>query len=234
MPIAAISKNMASKRAVLWDMDGVLVDSGEMHYQSWLETLTALSIPFDREKFRQTFGMNNSGILTILLGKPPAADFLQMVSDQKEGRYREMIHGRLQVLPGVLNCLKELHERQILQAVASSAPQENIEAVVDELNIREYFAALVSAYFLPGKPEPAVFLETARRLGVAPERCIVVEDAIAGVAAARAAGMVCIAVTTTHPEYKLADADLIVDRLDNLEPDFFSQWEFPIQKGYEG
>lgn len=205
---------MVNKRAVLWDMDGVLVDSGELHYQSWLETLTALSIPFDREKFRQTFGMNNHGILTVLMGKPPEADFLEMVSNRKEGRFRALIHGRLQLLPGVLSWLKRFEERGVFQAVASSAPQANIEAIVDELDIRKYFAVLLSAYFMPGKPAPDIFLEAARQLGVSAEHCVVVEDSIAGVEAARRASMKCIAVTTTNPRQALMGADFVVDSLD--------------------
>lgn len=105
-PIAAILRNMVSKHAVLWDMDGVLVDSSELHYQSWLETLTALSIPFDRDKFHATLGMNNYGILTFLLGKPTEADFLEMVTDRKEGLILGLIHGGLKLLPGVLGWLR--------------------------------------------------------------------------------------------------------------------------------
>jgi beta-phosphoglucomutase len=216
VPTIAISKNMVNKRAVLWDMDGVLVDSGELHYQSWSETLTPLSVPFDRNKFRQTFGMNNAGILTILLGKPPEADFLEMVSNRKEGLFRELLHGQLQLLPGALKWLNLLWERGILQAVASSAPYANIEATVDELNIRQYFSALVSAYSMPGKPDPGVFLEAARQLGVESKKCVVVEDAVAGVAAAKHAGMKCIAVGTTHPKSSLSAADVVIDSLEAL------------------
>lgn len=216
MPTDAISKSMVNKRAVLWDMDGVLVDSGELHYQSWLETLTALSIPFDRDKFHLTFGMNNNGILTILLGKPPEADFLEMVSNRKESLFRQLIHGRLQLLPGALEWLSRLQERGTLQAIASSAPQANIETTVEELNIQHYFSALISAYSMPGKPDPAVFLEAARQLGVEPKHCVVVEDAVAGVAAAKDAGMKCIAVSTTHSRSSLSSADIVVDSLEEL------------------
>lgn len=207
---------MANKRAVLWDMDGVLVDSGELHYQSWLETLADLPIPFDRDKFHQTFGMDNTGTLTILMGKPPAADFLEMVSERKENRFRQLIRGHLQLLPGVLKCLSSLQEKGTLQAVASSAPQANIEVIVDELNIRNYFSALISASSMPGKPNPAVFLEAARQLGLEPKHCVVIEDSVAGVAAARYAGMKCIAVTTTHPRSSLSAADIVVDSLEEL------------------
>jgi len=216
VPTNVISRSMAKIKAVLWDMDGVLVDSGELHYQAWLKTLTALSIPFDREKFQQTFGMNNQGILTTLLGKPPDAGFLEMVSNRKENLFRQLIHGHLHLLPGALEWLMQLSEKGVLQAVASSAPQENIEVTVDELEIRQYFSALVSGYSLPGKPDPAVFLEAARRLGVEPKQCIVVEDAVAGITAARNAGMKCMAVTTTHPRSSLSAADVVVDSLEEL------------------
>jgi beta-phosphoglucomutase family hydrolase len=215
---------MVSKRAVLWDMDGVLVDSGELHYRSWHETLSEFSIPFDRQKFRQSFGMNNARILTILLGKPPGEDLVKTISDRKESRFRELIPGNLQLLPGVLKWLSRLQENGMLQAVASSAPQANIEAIIDELDIRQYLTATISADEMPGKPAPTVFLESARQLEVQPGQCVVVEDAVAGVTAARRAGMRCIAVTTTHPKMELMAADKVVDSLEELSlEDFFPE-----------
>ena len=117
--------------------------------------------------------------------------------------------------------MKKLQEKGILQAVASSAPQENIEATVDELNIRQYFSALISAYSMPGKPNPPVFLEAAWQLGVQPEQSVVVEDSLVGVAAAKQAGMKCIAVCTTHPRSSLSAADIVVDNLEELTLDDF-------------
>jgi beta-phosphoglucomutase-like phosphatase (HAD superfamily) len=87
---------------------------------------------------------------------------------------------------------------------------------VDELNIRQYFSALISSHAVPGKPDPAVFLEAARQLGVELGQCVVVEDAVAGVAAARKAGMKCIAVCTTHPGSSLTAADIVVESLEEL------------------
>jgi beta-phosphoglucomutase-like phosphatase (HAD superfamily) len=92
---------------------------------------------------------------------------------------------------------------------------------VDELNIRQYFSALISAYAVPGKPDPAVFLEAARQLGVEPGQCVVVEDAVAGVAAAKKARMKCIAVCTTHPRLALSAADIVVDTLEELSQEAF-------------
>ena len=107
--------------------------------------------------------------------------------------------------------------------MASSAPPANIEVLVDELGLRSYFSALVSASSLHSKPDPAVFLEAARRLDLPAERCIIIEDSLPGVEAARRAGMKCIAVTTTNPPEALQAADLVVERLDALAPDMFQK-----------
>lgn len=206
---------------VLWDMDGVLVSTGEFHFKAWTATLSARGIPFTREQFRTTFGMNNTGILQHLLGEKVDADLIAEISDAKEHAFRQAIKGQVQLLPGVMEWLQRLGEWGLRQAIASSAPPANIDALVDELGIRSYFAATVSGADLPGKPDPAVFLEAARRIGVPPERCVVVEDAVAGVEAARRGGMRCIAVTTTNPAHELKHADLVVEQLDALSEDAF-------------
>jgi HAD superfamily hydrolase (TIGR01509 family) len=202
-------------------MDGVLADTGEFHYQSWVVALTEVGIPFDRHKFRKIFGMNNAAILAILLGSPPESSFLVAVSERKEALFRQMIRCKVHPMAGVRTWLEQLSAIGYRHAVASSAPQANIDALVDELQIRPYFAALVSAYNLPSKPDPAVFLEAARQLGISPHRCIVIEDAVHGVSAAQHAGMKCIAVTTTHLRPDLAEADVIVDSLEQLMIDDF-------------
>jgi HAD superfamily hydrolase (TIGR01509 family) len=208
---------------VLWDMDGVLVDTGDFHYKAWMKTLSGENIPFDLDTFRRTFGMNNAGILALLLERQPEPDYVTRVSDLKEANFRAGIRGQVHPLPGVLDWLVRLKESGYLQAVASSAPQENIDFLIGELGIRENFQVVVSAARMPGKPDPAVFLEAARRLELPPERCLVVEDAVPGVEAARRVGMRCIAVTTTNPPQALSDADLVIDRLNNLPPGAFEQ-----------
>lgn len=224
-PIAATSRNMVSNHnhvfGVLWDMDGVLVDTGEFHYQSWSVALAEVNIPYDREKFRKTFGMNNTRILTILLGHPPLPSFLTQVSDRKESLFRQMIRGKVHPMPGVIPCLEGWQSMNYPQAVASSAPMANIDALVDEMEIRSYFSALVSAFYLPSKPDPAVFLEAARQLDLPPNKCIVIEDSLPGINAAHRAGMKCIAVASTNPRQKLSIADLIVNSLEDLRIDNF-------------
>jgi beta-phosphoglucomutase family hydrolase len=210
-----------AKQGVIWDMDGVLVDTGEFHFQAWSRALPEYGIPFTRELFRTTFGMNNAGILAMLLRRTPTPELLAEISDRKEQLFRRAVLGHAQPLPGVLAWLERLKAAGTRQAIASSAPPANIDALVDELGLRDYFDAIASGFDLPGKPDPTLFLKVARLIGVSPERCVVVEDAAAGVEAARRAGMKCIAVTTTNPAHELKGADVIVERLDALPLDTF-------------
>jgi beta-phosphoglucomutase family hydrolase len=213
---------MAEVRGVLWDMDGVLVDTGQAHFESWRQVLGELGLPFSRLDFERTFGMNNSGFLTLLLDEEPSQIEMQAIGNRKERLFRQLVKGNARLLPGVLDWLGRLRQLGARQAIASSAPPENIDVLVNELGLRGYFQAIVSGANLPGKPNPDVFLEAARRIGAPPGACVVVEDAIAGVQAARNAGMRCIAVTTTNSADKLAAADVVVERLDELsEEDFF-------------
>lgn len=207
-----------SSRAVLWDMDGVLVDSGDFHYVAWAETIAREGLaPYTRTQFNASFGMDNRGVLTTLLGREPEPGWLARVSDEKEAAFRDAIRGKAQPLPGVVRWLARLRAAGVRQAVASSAPPANIDLLLDTMNLRQYFEAVVSTWGMRGKPDPGVFLEAARQVGVPPQRCLVVEDAIAGVAAAKAAGMACLAVTNTNTRAALADADRVVDSLEELE-----------------
>jgi len=209
-------------QAVLWDLDGVITDTGELHFQSWLPPLAEHGITYTREMFNVTFGMNNAGILTTLLGHPPEPELFTAISDRKEQLFRDSVRGRAQTLPGVRDWLERLQASGIRQAIASSAPQANIDALVDELGLRAYFGAIVSGFDLPGKPDPAVFLKAASLIQVPPENCLVIEDAVPGVQAAKRAGMKCLAVTTTNPRSALSQADVIVDRLDEIALEDFA------------
>ena len=216
-----MATEMTEVRGVLWDLDGVLVDTGEAHFDSWRQVLSERDVPFSREDFARTFGMNNAGLLALLLGGKLTAEEVQVISNRKEVLFRQMVKGNAHLLPGVITWLARLKSEGVRQAIASSAPQENIDVLVDELALRDYFEAIVSGAALSGKPDPAVFLEAARRIGAPPAACVVVEDAIAGVQAARNAGMRCIAVTTTHPREQLFEADRVVDSLAQLTVEDF-------------
>lgn len=197
-------------------MDGVLVDTAAGHYQSWLDVLAPYRIVFDRATFNMTFGMNNQTIIHRLFGDDFPDDKLSRMSDEKELAFRSAIKGKVTLLAGVREWLECFYTNHIPQAVASSAPFENIDAVLDETGIRPYFQAVISAFGMPGKPDPWVFLEAGKRLGVDPKTAIVIEDSPAGVLGAHHAGYHCIAVSSLLTPEESKTADLPVDRLDHV------------------
>lgn len=202
--------------AVLWDMDGVIVDTFDGHYRAWKHTFDTLGHPFTLADFTRTFGMNNRLIVHTILGYDLPEEDFQRVSDSKEEYFREGIRGNAQLLPGVADWLRRFGELGLRQAVASSAPQANVDALLDELGIRGNFWAEVAGANMRGKPDPSIFLLAAQKLGVESKSCLVIEDAIAGVEAAQRAGMRCVAVQTTNPPEKLNGADLVVKDLSFL------------------
>lgn len=191
-------------RGVIWDLDGVLVDTTKAHFQAWKEALSTHEIPFDRAQFDRVFGMNNVGTLTVLLGRPPTRQEVTEIADCKERIFRQHGGRLVRAMPGAIRLLDELEQAGWSQAVASSAPQENIDLLIDAFGMRRYFAAILSgARFPAGKPDPALFLAAARALQLPPEHCVVIEDAPVGVEAACRAGMPCIAIATTRPRESL-------------------------------
>ncbi len=206
---------MSFPKAVLWDMDGVLADTSQLHFETWTRILTEQGIPFDRQRFHRVYGLKNQDLLPYLVGAPLEADRIALISDQKELAFRQALPGLLP-LPGVLDWLSRFQSWGWKQAVASSAPPENVEHVIEVLKIRDFFEALVTPGDLPGKPNPAVFLKASQELDIPASLCIVIEDSIPGIQAARSAGMRCIAVTTTNPPDALTQADIVVELLDQL------------------
>ena len=187
---------MVMNRAVLWDMDGTLVDSAEYHWQAWRDSTSREGFPVTHGQFLATFGQRNDSILRQWLGEKATPELIQRIGNAKEALYRQHVreHG-IAPLPGALEWVNLLHRQGWGQAIASAAPRANIETILDVLHASRYFQAIVSADDVHrGKPDPEVFLIAATRLGVAPEHCIVVEDAQHGVEAARSAGMKSIGV----------------------------------------
>jgi len=211
---------MDNSRAVLWDMDGTLVDSAEYHWQAWRDTMAREEFPITHEQFLATFGQRNDSILRRWLGENATTDSIQRVGDAKEALYREHVRRQgIAPLPGAFECVHTLQREGWRQAVASAAPRANIETILEVLQAADCFQAIVSAEdVLRGKPDPQVFLVAARKLGVQPAHCIVVEDAQHGIEAAHAAGMRSIGVDQSG---KLA-ADFVVRSLDLLDPNAFN------------
>ncbi|MFN3704616.1 MAG: HAD family hydrolase [Thermoflexales bacterium] len=210
-------------RAVLWDMDGVLVDSAAYHFEAWRTALAELEgFHVSYEQFKQTFGQRNDTILRALFGPDYPDQSIARVGERKEQLYRALVRERgIQPLPGVRRWLERLRAGGWRQAVASAAPRANVEAILDALDLRPFFAAYTGAEDVTrGKPDPQVYLVAAARLGVVPSRAIVIEDAPAGLEGARRAGMKCIGVCSSHGDLV---ADVVVASLEALPDDALDQ-----------
>jgi len=207
-------------RAVLWDMDGTLVDSEEYHWIAWRDTMADLGHPITRQQFLQSFGQKNDTILKAWLGAVATPELIAQVGDAKEERYRHLVRENgVSPLPGVQSWIHRLYAQQWRQAIASAAPRQNVEVVLETLKFANCFQGIVSAEDVrKGKPDPEVYLTAAERVGASPARCIVVEDARAGIEGARRAGMRSIGVSRDHASL---DADLVVASVDLLDPNAF-------------
>ena len=204
-------------------MDGTLIDSAEFHWQAWRDTMAREGLSLTHQEFLATFGQRNDTILKQWLGEKATPELIQRVGDAKEAAYRQHVRKQgIQPLPGVADWVQRLHLQGWLQAIASAAPRANIETILEVLSAAHSFEAIVSAEDVHrGKPDPEVYLLAAERLGVAPSRCIVVEDAVAGIEGARAAGMRSIGVDGTGRKH--LSADVVVRSLGVLDANAFDR-----------
>ncbi len=209
-------------RAVLWDMDGVLIHSAEYHHEAWRMALANEGYALTYEVFVRTFGQRNDTVLRDIFGTDYPDHDIVRVADFKEVEYRRLVRENgIAALPGVLKWLRYLQSKGWQQAVASAAPRANVEAIVDAVGIRAFFGAITSSEDVTrGKPDPQVYLMAAQRVGASPARSIVIEDAPAGVEGAKRAGMACIGVLTSHSHLQ---ADIVVTSLDDLADGVFER-----------
>ena len=208
------------QNAVIWDVDGTMVDTAELHYQAWCVLAKEIAKPFTRADFTGTFGWRNPEIIPKLWGIHDVAE-VAALGDRKELYYRSEAMKGVALLPGVRALMEALSAAGFRQGIGSSAPRHNIELILQKTQVGPHIQAITSMEDTQrGKPDPQVFLLAARKLGVEPARCVVIEDAPVGVMAAKAGGMRCVAVTFAahHPVEKLRDAgaDVVVETLDNV------------------
>jgi len=220
-----------AKLGVLFDWDGVIIDSSAQHEESWERLAAEEKRTLPADHFKRGFGMKNERIIPGLLGwaNEDALADIHRLSLRKEALYRDIVRERgIEALPGVGVFLERLREAGIPFCVGSSTHRENIDTILDVLGFTGLFSGIVTAENVKqGKPHPDVFLKAAETIGRAPHECVVFEDALVGIEAARAGGMKVIGVATTHPLGELAGkVDRVVHRLDELSvSDLLGLWK---------
>jgi beta-phosphoglucomutase len=207
---------------VIFDLDGVLIDTSKFHKEAWSMLSEEEGLTFSDEIFYSTFGMQNYQIIPKLASCDLADEEISKLSDRKELLFRELINGKLKLLSGAEDLIIDLKDKDFLLSIGSSTPKLNIDFMAKDLPIFNSFDAIVTGEDVAnGKPAPDTFLKAAEKLSLQPPRCVVVEDAVQGVQAGKAAGMAVVAVTTTRKRTDLIQADIIVDSLDELKSDNF-------------
>ncbi len=209
-------------RAVIFDMDGVLIDSYRAHFRAWQAVGERLGRTLTEEEFAATFGRRNREIFRTLWGEAISDTEAERLGEWKENVYRDLLREDFPKMDGAEDLVDALAAAGFRLAIGSSGPPGNIEVAVEGLGRPGAFDATVSgADVTHGKPDPEVFLTAAEKLGVEPAACAVVEDAPAGIEAARRAGMTPVAVTGTAPRKALeaAGAARVVESLRELSPE---------------
>lgn len=207
-------------KAVLFDMDGVLVDNRDVHIEAFRRLFTKYGLKFDREKFLPSFGMTNPQIFEWQAPELLKKHTIEELSEEKEALYRELFAREMAPSPGLIELLKGLRERGIKMAVGSSGNADNVNFVLTGCHIADYFDAIANGDMISrGKPDPEVYLLAAKLLNVDPVECVVCEDAPVGIEAARAAGMGVVALATTFPPERLSDYDLLVENFTQTSAD---------------
>ena len=212
---------VGSGRAILFDMDGVLVLTADAHFEAWRAMGAKHGVDVTRQAFDRSFGRTNPDCVRMLIDPDPSDALVRAIAEEKEAMYRDLVRAAIPLAPGTLRVLTRFRETGFRLAIGSSAPRENLDMILDGASIRGFFDAVVDASMVTrGKPAPDVFLAGARRLGIDPARCTVIEDAPAGIQAARAAGMEAVGIATTHEAGALleAGARIVLAALSDLDP----------------
>jgi len=207
--------------ALIFDMDGVLVDSNPFHIQKWKEFLHERGIPYNVADLpKQILGIRNDTAFQRFFGSQLREVEMKKFSEDLEARFRAAFRPHARPLPGLKALMDECYAEGIPLAVASSAVTKNVDFVVDTLKLRPYFAWISTGDNVSRpKPDPEIYLKTAEKLGLAPAKCLVFEDSFVGIESAKRADMKCVAIASTFPAEELrrqTQADLVVNGFEEL------------------
>jgi len=205
--------------AVIFDMDGVIVDTNPYHKISLKQFCEKYGYRLNEEDLiSKIYGRTNNEWIRNIFGPLPKEKILEL-GEEKEAMFRALYKDVIKPLSGLDSFLKELEDRSIPKAIGTSAPRSNVDFVLEHTHLRKYFTTILDQSDVEhGKPNPEIYLKVADRLGFPPQQCIVFEDSLSGVESAQRAGAQVVGVTTTHSHEELAHTDLVIADFTGLEP----------------
>ena len=207
-------------KAFIFDMDGVLVDSNPTHRIALRQFCKQHGYDLTEQQLREMiYGRTNRDWLLNLFGEL-TDDTIHRYAEEKESLFRSLYHD-IKPVDGLIPFLDCLETKKIPKAIATSAPRANVDFTLLHTGMEKYFSTILDDSFVTlGKPDPEIYLKSASALGLEPRHCVVFEDSISGVLAARRAGCKVVGITTTHTSEELAETDFNIDNFVGLEPDF--------------
>lgn len=212
---------MTDRQGVIFDVDGVLIDSYQSHFQSWRELASEIGRTYTEIQFAKSFGRTSrETILEHWSDRAWTPEEIRQLDDRKEWLYREIIREHFPAMPGAANLIRNLHTAGFAVAVGSSGPPENVDLAIEKLGISDLMKCRITGRQVTlGKPNPQVFQLAANGLELPVGSCCVVEDAPVGIQAAHSAAMVCVGLASTgRTRAELQAAECVVDSLDELTP----------------
>jgi len=205
LPWPEEKSNMLKQRiGIIFDMDGVIVDNDIYHFRAWGELCKNYGLEVSQDEVKTWFGNTNPMILKRLFGDDIEQEKIIRIGGEKEAIYRDLYQNDIKALEGLVSLLRSLHDSGFTMAIATAAPTENVDFVLEHTGIRHFFHKIVDASMISeGKPSPEIYLKAAKVLNLDVKDCLVFEDSFHGIESAVRAGMKVIGVATTHPSEKL-------------------------------
>lgn len=198
--------------AVIFDLDGTLIDNNAYHIEAWKNFYDKIGKPFSKEEYTNNInGRINRDIFNYIFETILSADIVDEYSIEKEAMYRNLYAQHIKPIDGLINFLDELEAAKIPKAIATSGLVPNINFMFEHVPIKKYYTNVIDASQVTnGKPHPEIFLKAAASVNANPENCVAFEDSVAGISSAKAAGMKVVGLTTTHTAAEIHQADLII------------------------
>lgn len=208
-------------KAIIFDMNGVIINDEHFHNESWVLFCKKHGFTLSKEEFHaEVMGKRDKDTLEYLFKKPLTSEEINLYGNERDDIVKELVIGKLQLTSGLLKLLDEIRQNTIPLAIATSSRKNYVNFIVDTFSIRKYFQYIVTAEdIVKGKPNPEVYLKIATLLNVKPDDCLVFEDSLAGINAAKSAGMKVIGITTSHTSEELNKADTTITDFTHISLD---------------